>query len=128
MSPLRQRAGVNAEEDQLADKRIAPEFECERTELAVVIRRRFHRLVRVRVHADRWRNVERARKIIDDCVDQILDALVLEGGTADDRDKLVRDRLPANARLEHFRRDRLFFENRLGDFVIDIGNRSTRSA
>ena len=65
------------------------------------------------------RNVERARQVIDDRVDQILHALVLESGTADHRDEFVRDRLAANAGLQHLRRDRLLFEDGLGDFVID---------
>ena len=69
------------------------------------------------------RNIERAREIIDHRIDQILHALVLEGGTADHRDELVRDRLPANARLQHLRRDRLLFEDRFRDFIVDIGNR-----
>ena len=40
----------------------------------------------MRVDADGGRNVERAGKIIDDGIDEELDALVLEGGTTDDRD------------------------------------------
>ena len=108
---LCQLAGIDAEEDELADERVAPELEGERAELAVVVRRRFHLLVRVGIHPDCGRNVERAGKIIDHRVDQILHALVLEGGAADNRDELVRDRLPADARLQHLRRDRLLFEN-----------------
>ena len=45
---FRKRAGINAEENEFADERIAPKFERERTEISVVVRRRFHRLVRVR--------------------------------------------------------------------------------
>jgi hypothetical protein len=41
----------------------------------------------VRVDAHGRRNVERAGEIIDDGVDEVLDALVLEGGTADDGDE-----------------------------------------
>ena len=50
---LGELAGIDAEENELADERIAPELERERAELAVVVRRRFHRLVGIRVHAHR---------------------------------------------------------------------------
>ena len=79
-------------------------------------------LLRVGIHAAGWRNVQRAGKIIDDRIDQILHALVLEGGTADHRDELVRDRLAANARLEHLRRDRLLLEESRPDLVVEIGD------
>ena len=68
------------------------------------------------------RNVERAREIIDDGIDEVLHALVLEGGTADDRDKLVGDGLAADAGLEHLGRDRLFLEEKRADFLIEIGD------
>ena len=59
------------------------------------------RLVGVRVHAPGRRNIDRAREIIDDGIDEILDALVLESGTADNRDELVRDGLAADACFEN---------------------------
>ncbi len=62
-------------------------------------------------------------QIIDHGVDEILHALVLERGPADDRDEFVRDRLAANAGLQHLRRDRLLLEDRFGDLVVDIGDR-----
>src|SRR6266496_6143688 len=40
---LTQRAGINSEENQLPDERVAPKFEGQRTKIAVVIRRHFHR-------------------------------------------------------------------------------------
>ena len=39
-----ERAGINAEENKFADERIAPKLERQRTEFAVVIGWRFHRL------------------------------------------------------------------------------------
>src|SRR3954464_10733360 len=41
-----QRAGINPEENELADERIAPKFKRERAEVATIIRRRLHRLRR----------------------------------------------------------------------------------
>ena len=73
-----ERAGINAEENEFPDKRIAPQFEREGTEVSVVVRRRFHRLVRVGLHAFGRRNVERARQIIDNRVDQILNTNILQ--------------------------------------------------
>ncbi len=87
---LGELAGVDAEEDELADEGIGPELEREGTEPGVVVRGSFD-LDRdvVRVDADGGRDVERAGEIIGDGVDEELDALVLVGGTADDGDKLV---------------------------------------
>ena len=46
---LRKRAGVDAEENELADEWITPKFEGERTELAVVVGRGVHRFERIGV-------------------------------------------------------------------------------
>ena len=119
---LAQRTGINAKENQLADERITPEFESERAKLAVVIRRRLHFLVRVGLHSERGRNVERTREIIDDRVHQILHALVLKSGTTHDWDKFVGYRLATNSRLQHLRRDLLLFQNRFRDLIVEIGN------
>ena len=78
--------------------------------------------MRVRLHSLGWRNIERARQIIDDRIDQILHADVLQSRTADDGHKFVRNRLPPNCSLQKFGRDRLFFENNLRDLVVDIRN------
>src|SRR5713226_4360062 len=53
---FRKCAGVNTEEDKLADKRIAPKLEGERTKIAIVVGRRFHWLAAIRVLTSRWRN------------------------------------------------------------------------
>src|ERR1700730_7037105 len=42
---FRKRSGIDAEENEFADKRIAPKFECERAEIAVIVRRRLHWLM-----------------------------------------------------------------------------------
>src|ERR1700719_945740 len=54
---FRKRSGINAEKNELADEWIAPEFEGEGAEVAVVVGRRFHLFVRVGFHADSWRNI-----------------------------------------------------------------------
>ena len=119
---LAERAGIDAEEDELADEGIAPELEREGAELAVVIGGRIHGRVGIRVHALGRRDVDRAGEVIDDGIHEVLDALVLESGTADDRHELVRDGLPADACLENFGSDRLFLEEIHADFLIEIGD------
>ena len=87
---LGELSGLDAEEDELADEGISPKLEREGTELGVVVRRGgdfFLAVVRVDAHSRG--NVERTGEIIDDGVDEKLDALVLEGGATDDRDKLI---------------------------------------
>ena len=101
MSPFRELAGIDAEEDELADERVAPELERQRTEFRVVVGGSQLFGMSVGVDALRRRDVERAGKIIDDRIDEILDALVLEGGTADDRDKLISNGQPADARFQY---------------------------
>ena len=89
----------------------------------VVVRgRRDFFLAVVRVDADGRGNVERAREIIDDGVDEELDALVLEGGTADDGDELVRDREAADAGLELRGGRGLFLEEHVADFLVLVGD------
>ena len=85
-------AGIDAEEDQFADILVGPEFEGEGDELLVVGGDDLDLvLLVVGVHAVGRRDVERAGQVIDDGVEQVLDALVLEGGAAGDGDDLVGD-------------------------------------
>src|SRR6267143_7243330 len=113
-------ARIYSKENELADKRIAPKLERERAKVAVVVRWRLHRLVRIGIHTfGRW-NIERAWEVIDHCVDQVLHAFILECRTANDGYKLVRNRLTTNARFQELRCNRFFFENSLCNFVIKI--------
>src|ERR1043165_6350671 len=48
---LRKLPGIDAEENELSNERIAPKLERERTENAILIRRRFHRFLGIRVHS-----------------------------------------------------------------------------
>ena len=115
-------ARVNAEEDKFADKRVAPEFESERGEIAVVVGRRVDRRGVVGVLALGRRNVERAREIVHDGIDEILHPFVLERGTTGDRDEFVRDGLAADGGLEIFFGDRFLLEEHHADFLVEIGH------
>src|SRR5438552_8268463 len=59
-----QRPGVNAKENEFPDEWIAPEFEGERAEISVVVRRCIHWLMRIGLHPFGWRNIERTRQIV----------------------------------------------------------------
>ena len=119
---LAQLARVNAEENELADERIAPKLERERTELGIVVRERLHRLAGIGVLTLGRRNVERAGKVVHHGVDKVLNALVLEGGATGDRNKLVRDGLPANGCLEILLGDRLFLQEQHADLLVEIAH------
>ena len=89
---LRNRAGVDADEDKLADELVGPKFEGESTELALVVGRSLKksRLV-ILTHSLRGRNLHRARKVINDGVEKVLNTLVLEGGTPNHRHDRIRN-------------------------------------
>jgi hypothetical protein len=97
--PFAQLAGINAEENELANEWVAPQLEGERAELGIVVSRNLHRLACVGVLTLGGRNVERAREIIHNRVYKVLYALVFEGRASSDRDKPVRDCLAANGRF-----------------------------
>src|SRR5438477_583922 len=117
---LAQRARINSEENQLPHKRITPKFEGQRTKVAVVICRSFHRFTGVGVLTFSWRYVQGARQIIDHGIDQVLNADVLQRGAADDRHEFVGDRLPPNCSFQQFRCDFALFEYRFCNFVVEI--------
>ena len=119
---LAQFSGIDAEENQFPNEWVAPQFESEGTELPLVVSRRFHLLVGVRLHPHRGRNVERTRQIIDHGVDEVLHSLVLERRTSHHRHELIGDRLAADAGLQHLRRNRLLFQDGFGHLVVNIGD------
>ena len=68
------------------------------------------------------RLVERAGQVIDDGVEQRLNALVLECRSADDRENLQIDGGLANAGLQLFHRWRLAFEKLLQQHIVGLGD------
>src|SRR5207302_9016552 len=66
-------ARINSKENEFADKRIAPKLERERAKVAVVVRWRLHRLVRIGIHTFGRRNIERAWEEIGHCGDKVVD-------------------------------------------------------
>ena len=74
--------GIDADVDEFADVLVGHDFEGECGKTRVFARAFFLRAVRLR--ADDWRNVQRGGEVIDDGVQQSLDAFVTEGGAAED--------------------------------------------
>ena len=95
-------AGIDAEEDQFADELVGPELEGEgdRTCSLSVVSTSICCSSLSGSMPIAGRDVERAGKVVDDGVEQVLDALVLESRTAGDGDQLVGDGGAADALLQ----------------------------
>ncbi len=110
-------ARIDAREGQRADESVGHDLEGERAERGVV--RRLADLVLVfHVDAVHRRNVERARHIVDDGVEQRLDALVLERRPAQHRHEREGERALADQHLELGRRRLGALEVRLHQRVV----------
>ena len=117
-------ARVDAEVRELADERVGHDLEDERRERRVLRRRPRDLVLRLRVGALDGRDVERAREVVDDRVEQRLHALVLEGGAEQHRRDRVGERPRAERAADHLGRDgRLVLEVRLHQLVVVLGDR-----
>ena len=76
----------------------------------------------VGVDALNRRLVERAGQVIDDGVEQRLNALVLEGASANDREDLQIDGGLADAGLQFFHRWRFAFQKLFQQHVVGLGD------
>ncbi len=93
-------ARIDAGEGERADERIVHDLEGERGHRGIVRRRTLFDRHAVELEAFDGRNVERRRQIVDDAVEQRLDALVLERRTAQHGDEREVERALADQRLE----------------------------
>src|SRR5438094_421926 len=91
-----QRAGVDAEEDQLADVLVVHDLERQRRERRVVVGRPLFGLLGLGIDALYRRDVLRRGQAIDHRVQQRLHTFVLERGAAEDREELHADRALAH--------------------------------
>ena len=117
-------SGIDTEENQLTGVRVGPKLERERAELAVVVRRNWDSVFGVfgvGHHACGRRDVQRGRQVIDDGVDQDLNALFLESGAAKDRDELDQAGEAADRSLKNGNRNGFLFENELRDCIVLVG-------
>src|SRR5439155_747846 len=102
-----QAAGVHAEVRELADERVGHDLERERGERLGVGGLAAEDLAVLAAGDDAFdgRHVERRGQVVDDRVEQRLDALVLERRAAQDRRELDLERGLADGLLETLRRD-----------------------
>ena len=117
-------ARVDAEVGELADVRVAHHLEGERREGLVLGRPARELVTRARVDPVDRGDVERARQVVDDGVEQRLHALVLEGGAEEDGRDRDRERRLAERAPDHLRRDRaLVGEVGLEELLVVLGDR-----
>ena len=90
--PAASLPGVDAEVGELADVGVAHDLERERGERLVVVGLALELVLELHVETLDRGDVERAREVVDDRVEQGLHALVLERGAAEHGHDLAGDR------------------------------------
>ena len=113
-------AGVDAEERQLTDERIRHDLERKTAERRVVVRLAVHDVVLVVgiVAFDR-RDVDRRGQIVDDGVEQQLNALVAVSGTAEHGGDVHREDALADRLFDLVGGDFLLFEQLLHQLLVE---------
>ena len=81
-----EHSGIHPKIGELPGERIGHDLKCERRKRFVIRRTTQHLLPRIRIDALHGRDIKRRGQVIDNRIEQLLHALVLEGGTAEDRD------------------------------------------
>src|SRR5918994_4643994 len=119
----RERAGVDANERELAEVLVAHDLERQRRDGCVLVGLAGHDAVLVadRVALDRT-DVERRRQVAHDGVEHGLHALVLERGAAEHRGELAGDGSPADRRDERPLGGLLALEVQLHHLVVVLGD------
>ena len=115
-----QRAGVDAQVGQLADVGVGHDLEREGSERSLRVGRTLVLCVGLGVRALDRRNIERGRHVVDDCVEQLLNALVLVGGAHEDRVDLAGDNALAQGDLELFDGELFVHEDLLHERVVAV--------
>ena len=118
-----QRTGVHAEERQLANIGIRHDLEGQRGERSLVRGLTRFFLVGLRVDAGNCMLVQRGRHILDNRIQQFLNALILVRRAAGDRNDLVADRRAAQRGADHLFGDVLALKVQRHDLVVLVGDR-----
>ena len=113
--------GVHAEERELTHVGVGRDLEGEGAERLSVVSLAGVGLASRGVGALHGRDVERARQVVDDGVEQLLHALVLVGGAHEDRVELVGEHAGTDGGLELLDGDLLLLEDHLHELVVVIG-------
>ena len=114
-------AGIHAEVRELADERVSHDLEGERGERLFEVARTGLLFVGVGIRARDGRDVGRGGQVVHDAVEQLLDALVLVGGTHEDRVQGAVDGALADGGLELVDRDGFVHEDLLHHRVVAVG-------
>src|SRR6266568_2545946 len=114
-------ARVDAEEREVADERVVHQLERQRRE-RLLVGRAADDLDPLHVDALHRRDVERAREVVHHGVEDLLDALVLEGAAADHREELHRDGALAETPLQLFVREGVAVEVLGHELVVELGD------
>ena len=116
-------ARVDAEVGELADVRVGHDLEGERGERGLVGRRPCRLLGALRVDALDGRDVERAREVLHDRVEERLHALVLEGRAGEHRRDGPGEGAAPERAADHLGCDlALVLEVRLHELVVELGD------
>ena len=115
-------AGVNADIGELTDERVGHDLEDQAGEGLVEGRMTLNLLAGVRIGTGDGLDVERAGQVVDDSVEQLLNALVLVGGTHEDEVELVGQNALAQSSLELLDGEVLLHENLLHELVVKAGS------
>ena len=118
--PLRDGAGVDAEECEFAEL-VAPEFKREGAEWRMIAGLGLDSLAFIiRMNSLSSGNIERARKVVDDGVEGVLNTLVFKSRTTSHRNERIRDGRAAQASFDCSSVDGLFFEEHHANLFIDV--------
>src|SRR5690606_30443972 len=118
---LRNFTGIDADENEFADKFVRPKLEGERAEFAVVVSRRLEEEGFIVLPHPLCRgNLKGTGQVIHHCIQQVLDALVFESRTTDNRDDGVGDGRPTKTGLDVRGENLGFVEKHQPDLLIDI--------
>ena len=119
---LADHARIDAGEDELAQVHVGHDLEGQRGKGLLVVRPPLQLELALHVQALRGGDVEGAGQVIDDGVEHGLDAFVLEGGAAQDRDRQIGDGGAPQGGPEVVGGDLLVVEELLGDPVVEGGD------
>ena len=114
-------ARVHAQVGELADVGVGHDLEGERGERGLRVGRTLLLLAGIRVGALDSRDVDRGRHVVDDSVEQLLNALVLVGGAHEHGVDLAGDDALADGGLQLLDGDLLLHENLLHEVVVAVG-------
>ena len=115
-------AGVNADVGELTDERVGHDLEDQAGEGLVEGRMTLDLLAGVRIGTGDGLDVKRAGQVVDDSVEQLLDALVLVGGAHKDEVELVGQNALAQSSLELLDGEVLLHEDLLHELIVKAGS------